>query len=133
MKGMGASDTVLTWIWWWWWWCHCRDVGSEDSDPEVKDVPEVKEVPVSDVSSVRHLLDMDMDDVKANVFAHTNIDWDPVASDAVKSGKLHDATKTETVIDVGEVHTTSPTWLCLRILMIHVIHGFVHSHDMHQL
>jgi hypothetical protein len=72
---------------------------SDDCDPEVKDVPEVKEVPAPEVSSMRHLLDMDMDDVKPNVYAHP-IDWD-IVNDAVK-GKL-DATKTETVVDIGEV------------------------------
>jgi len=65
----------------------------------VKDVPEVKEVPASDVSSMHHLLDMDMDDVKPNVFAHP-IEWDSV-NDAVK-GKL-DVTKTESIVDMGEV------------------------------
>jgi hypothetical protein len=69
---------------------------SEDSDPDVKDV---SEVPALDRS--RHLLDMDMDDVKPNVFLASHpVDWDSV-TDAVK-GKL-DATKTESAVDNGEV------------------------------
>lgn len=86
----------------------------------MKDVTELKEVPpASDVVSstnMRHLLDMDMDDVvvKPNVFVaqHPILEWDPVVTttEAVK-GKLDAAAATKTtettsvVVDVagGEV------------------------------
>jgi hypothetical protein len=87
----------------------CGRDANEDSDPEVKDVPEVKDA--SDVSSgIRHLLDMDMDDMKPNAFAHP-VDWELV-NDAVKGkldaakGKL-DAAKTESVVDIGEVRSAT--------------------------
>lgn len=80
-------------------WCS-RD-GSEDSDPEVmvKEVKETIKAEFADGVSKRHLLDMDMDDVKPPVNA-LPVDWDSVAD---LKGKPDVATKTETVIDVGEV------------------------------
>lgn len=75
--------------------------GSEDSDPEVmvKEVKETIKAEFADGVSKRHLLDMDMDDVKPPVNA-LPVDWDSVAD---LKGKPDVATKTETVIDVGEV------------------------------
>lgn len=91
----------------------CGRDANEDSDPEVKDVPEVKDA--SDVSSgIRHLLDMDMDDMKPNAFAHP-VDWELV-NDAVK-GKL-DAAKTESVVDIGEVR--SATGLYFSDGLVHI-------------
>ncbi|KAG0629155.1 hypothetical protein M758_1G081000 [Ceratodon purpureus] len=77
--------------------------GSEDSDPEVT-VKEVKETikaefAVTEGVSKRHLMDMDMDDVKPALGA-LPVDWES-ATDV--KGKPDAANKMETAIDVGDV------------------------------
>ena len=73
----------------------CGRDGNEDSDPEMKETIKA-EFAATDGGNKRHLLDMDMDDVKPVVNAQLPDGWDSVTD--VK-GKPDATTKTETVID----------------------------------
>lgn len=80
---------------------YCSGETSEDSDPEIVTVKEVKETikadfSAPDISSQKHLLDMDMDDAKPAFSFPT--DWDTVNDLKAKP----DVAKPE-VCDGGEV------------------------------
>jgi hypothetical protein len=71
---------------------------SEDSDPEVKETIKA-EFAVPEGVSKRHLMDMDMDEVKPAALGALPPDWESVAGDV--KAKL-DPIKVETVVDEAE-------------------------------